>query len=37
VVQLTGLLESFTIAYIPREQNRAADALANKALDNRAI
>jgi ribonuclease HI len=34
VVQLTGLLESFAIAYIPREQNRAADALANKALDN---
>jgi ribonuclease HI len=34
VVQLTGSLESFSIAYIPREQNKAADALANKALDN---
>ena len=34
VVQLTGSLESFSISYIPREQNAAADALANKALDN---
>jgi len=34
VVQLTGSLEGFTIAYIPREQNTEADALANKALDN---
>jgi ribonuclease HI len=34
VVQLTGSLESFDISYIPREQNAAADALANKALDN---
>ncbi|OGO00868.1 MAG: hypothetical protein A2Y58_01355 [Chloroflexi bacterium RBG_13_51_52] len=34
VVQLTGSLESFSISYIPREQNSAADALANKALDN---
>ena len=33
VVQLIGSLEGFTIAYIPREQNREADALANKALD----
>jgi ribonuclease HI len=34
VVQLTGSLESFSISYIPREQNAMADALANKALDN---
>jgi ribonuclease HI len=34
VVQLTGSLESFSISYIPREQNKAADALANKALDS---
>jgi ribonuclease HI len=34
VVQLTGSLESFNISYIPREQNKAADALANKALDS---
>ena len=33
VVRLTGALESFSIAYIPREQNAAADALANKALN----
>ena len=33
VVQLTGSLEGFTIAYIPREQNAEADALANKALE----
>jgi ribonuclease HI len=33
VVALTGQLESFGIAYIPREKNRLADALANKALD----
>jgi len=33
VVQLTGKLESFSITYIPREQNRQADDLANKALD----
>lgn len=33
VVQLAGTLESFTIAYIPREQNAEADALANQALD----
>ncbi len=35
VVQLTGKLESFSISYIPREQNRQADDLANKALDGR--
>jgi ribonuclease HI len=35
VVQLIGSLESFSITYIPREQNRQADALANKALDGR--
>jgi ribonuclease HI len=34
VVQLIGSLESFSISYIPREQNAAADGLANKALDN---
>ncbi|MBA7616426.1 Bifunctional protein [subsurface metagenome] len=34
VVQLTGSLEGFKIAYIPREQNTEADNLANKALDN---
>jgi ribonuclease HI len=34
VVRLTGALESFQIACIPREQNAGADALANKALDN---
>jgi ribonuclease HI len=33
VVQLTGSLASFSISYIPREQNVMADALANKALD----
>ncbi|MBN1692101.1 MAG: ribonuclease HI family protein [Dehalococcoidales bacterium] len=35
VVQLIGKLEKFSITYIPREQNRQADALANKALDGR--
>jgi ribonuclease HI len=35
VVQLIGRLESFSITYIPREQNRQADALANRALDGR--
>ena len=34
VVELTGALDSFAISYIPRAQNAAADALANKALDN---
>ncbi len=33
VKQLQGSLESFTIAHIPREQNKEADRLANKALD----
>jgi ribonuclease HI len=33
VVQLIGSLESFAISYIRREQNAAADALANEALD----
>ena len=33
VVQLAGRLESFAISYIPRERNRQADELANKALD----
>ena len=34
VVELIGSLESFSISRIPREKNAAADALANKALDN---
>ena len=33
VVRLIGALEAFTITHIPREQNREADRLANKALD----
>jgi len=33
VKQLIGSLEGFTIAHIPRGQNREADSLANKALD----
>ncbi len=33
VRQLAGGLESFEIVSIPREQNREADKLANKALD----
>jgi ribonuclease HI len=32
VVQLIGSLAAFTITHIPREQNREADRLANKAL-----
>ncbi|MHB8104222.1 MAG: ribonuclease HI family protein [Dehalococcoidales bacterium] len=35
VVQLIGSLETFSISYIPRAQNAAADALANKALDKK--
>jgi ribonuclease HI len=35
VVRLIGALESFTMSYLPREQNTQADALANKALDKR--
>ncbi|OGN98531.1 MAG: hypothetical protein A2Y89_03740 [Chloroflexi bacterium RBG_13_51_18] len=34
VVSLIGSLESFSISYIPRAQNAAADALANKAFNN---
>jgi ribonuclease HI len=34
VVQLAGSLKSFSIIYVPREQNAEADALANKALDS---
>ena len=34
VKRLQGLLESFGIKYIPREQNAEADNLANKALDS---
>ncbi len=37
VVQLAGALDSFDIEYVPREQNAEADALANRALDNRSI
>ena len=33
VKQLQGLLEGFTITYIPRQQNTEADKLANIALD----
>jgi ribonuclease HI len=33
VVRLFGSFESVTVTSIPREQNSAADALANKALD----
>jgi ribonuclease HI len=33
IVKLFGTLESVSIINIPREQNSAADALANKALD----
>jgi ribonuclease HI len=32
VVQLIGSFAGFTITHIPREQNREADGLANKAL-----
>ena len=31
-----GKIESFSIAHVPREQNREADALANRALDGAA-
>jgi ribonuclease HI len=34
VVKLAGALENIKITYIPRERNKEADALANKALDN---
>jgi ribonuclease HI len=33
VIQIVGSLDGFMIAHIPREQNREADNLANKALD----
>ena len=33
VVKLIGHLEKFTAVNIPREQNKQADALCNKALD----
>ena len=33
VVSLIGKLDNFKAAYIPRERNSEADALANKALD----
>ena len=33
VKQLQSSLEEFTITHIPREQNKEADRLANKALD----
>lgn len=33
VVKLIGQLEKFTAVNIPREQNRKADGLCNKALD----
>jgi len=33
VIKLTGQLEKFTAVNIPREQNKQADALCNKALD----
>jgi ribonuclease HI len=32
VVKLVGSLEAFTVTHIPREQNREADRLANRAL-----
>ena len=32
-IKLTGQLQKFTAVNIPREQNRQADALCNKALD----
>lgn len=35
VVQFAGKLESLNVSYVPREQNREADNLANKALDGR--
>ncbi len=33
VKTLAGNFESFNVSYIPREQNRQADALANKAYE----
>ena len=34
IVRLAGALESFKVFNIPRERNKEADALANKALDS---
>jgi ribonuclease HI len=34
-LQLLSACKTYTITNIPREENAAADALANKALDNR--
>jgi ribonuclease HI/probable phosphoglycerate mutase len=33
VKMLAGRFESFNVRHVPREQNREADALANKAYD----
>ncbi|OGO30060.1 MAG: hypothetical protein A2Z29_06520 [Chloroflexi bacterium RBG_16_56_11] len=33
IVRLTGRLETFTASTVPRGENAAADALANRALD----
>ena len=33
VLQLLGGLDSYSFAHVPREQNREADAEANKAMD----
>jgi ribonuclease HI len=35
VIKLTGQLEKFSAVNIPREQNKQADLLCNKALDGR--
>ena len=35
VVQLAGSLAAFSITHIPRQQNREADRLANRALETR--
>ena len=34
IVRLAGALESFKVFNIPRERNKEADALANRALDS---
>lgn len=34
IVRLIGSLEGFTIAHIPRQQNKEADNLANQALNS---
>jgi ribonuclease HI len=36
VRQLAGRLRTFRILHVPREENRIADALANRAMDQRA-